>query len=94
MYDIRIFRKAKEYLSKLSYEEKEFILNEIYKLRNNPYSNLHLRPLKGYKGFWKLYMKQNRAIIQILIIKKQILVLVIGHRRDVYDKFFEENKRG
>jgi len=93
MYDIRIFRKAREYLDKLSYEEKKFILNEIYKLRNNPYSNSQLRPLKGYKGFWKLYMKQNRAIIRILILKKQILVLVIGHRRDVYDRFFEDRKK-
>ena len=44
MYDIRIFRKAREYLSKLFYEEKKFILNELYKLRDNPYSNSQLRP--------------------------------------------------
>ncbi len=93
MYDIRIFRKAREYLNKLSYEEKKFILNEIYKLKNNPYSDPQLRPLKGYKSFWKLYMKKNRAIIKILILKKQILVLVIGHRRNVYDDFFEGRKR-
>ena len=73
--------------------EKKFILNELYKLRDNPYSNSQLRPLKGYKSFWKLYMKQNRAIIKILILKKQILVLLIGHRRDIYDKFFKGKKR-
>lgn len=93
MYDIRIFKKARKYLAKLSYEEKNFILNELYKLKDNPYSNSQLKPLKGYKGFWKLYMKQNRAIIKILILKKQILVLAIGHRRDIYYKFFESRKR-
>ncbi len=92
MYDIRIFRKAREYLDKLSYEEKKFILNEIYKLKNNPYPTPQLKPLKGYKGFWKLYIKQNRAIIKILILKKQIFVLVIGHRRDIYKKFFKSKR--
>ncbi len=93
MYKIRIFRKPKEYLNKLPYEEKKLILNEIYKLKNNPHSNSHLRPLKGYKGFWKLYIKQNRAIMKILIFRKEVIVLAIGHRRNIYDDFFRERRK-
>lgn len=88
MYEIRLYRKAKEYLNKIPYEEAKFILNEINKLKEKPYSHPRLRPLKGYKKLWKFYIKENRAIIKILLIKKLILVLAIGHRRDVYKKFF------
>lgn len=90
MYEIRLFRKAREYLNKISYEERKFILNEIYKLKENPYAHPKLIPLKGYKKLWKMYIKENRAIIKILIIKKKILVLTIGHRRDIYKDFFKK----
>ena len=93
MYEIRFYRKAKEYLSKISPEERKFILKEIYKLKQNPYSHSRLKPLKGYKKLWKLYIKENRAIIKIIIIKRIALVLTIGHRRDVYGKFFDKGKK-
>lgn len=89
MYKIVFYRKAKEYLNKVEYEEVNIILNEISKLKDNPYSNPKLIPLKGYKKLWKFYIKEHRAIIKILLIKKMIIVLTIGHRRDVYKKFFE-----
>ena len=90
MYEIRFYRKAKEYLNKIKYEEASFILNEINKLKENPYSHPRLAPLKGYKKLWKFYIKEHRAIIKILLIRKMIIVLTIGHRGDVYKKFFEK----
>lgn len=89
MYEISFYWKAKKYLDKVSFEEKKFILNEIYKLKQNPYAHPKLNPLKGYKKLWKLYIKENRAIVKIITIKSEIIVLAIGHRRDVYGKFFD-----
>jgi len=92
MYEIRIYRKAKEYLKKVPYKESKTILNEIFKLKEKPYSHSKLKPLKGYKKLWKLYIKENRAIIKILLVKNKIIVLAIGHRRNVYTSFFEDKK--
>ena len=93
MYRIRFFNKAKEYLGKVSFSERDFILNEIYKLESNPYSHPKMMPLKGYKKLWKFYIKEHRAIIKILLSGKDIVVLSIGHRRDVYKNFFEKGKK-
>jgi|TARA_B100001971_G_C17889597_1_gene382289 mRNA-degrading endonuclease RelE of RelBE toxin-antitoxin system len=92
MYRIRFYQEARDYLEKISDDEKRFILNKINELRKNPYSHSKLIPLKGYKKLWKFYMKENRAIIKIIMVKNQIIVLTIGHRGDVYRKFF--GKRG
>tara|TARA_Y100000310_G_C20492410_1_gene719891 strand:- start:151 stop:423 length:273 start_codon:yes stop_codon:yes gene_type:complete len=89
MYKIRFYRKARDYLNRIQKEERDFILSEIDKLKINPYSNRKLRPLKGYKKLWKYYMKDSRAIVNIIVTKKKILVLTIGHRGDVYSDFFK-----
>jgi mRNA interferase RelE/StbE len=42
--------------------------------------------LKG-SPFWRLRVGEYRAIYEIDGARKRVVVLFVGHRRDVYDEF-------
>lgn len=90
MYSIQLTKKSRDFLHSIKKEEAEFIVKEIYKLRNNPF-DYPLKKLKGYK-LYRLKIKKYRAILNILIIRKQIVVLQIGFRKNVYRKFFDKKR--
>ncbi len=88
MYDITITEKAKGFLRKIKKEEAEYILNEVYALRENPFEK-KIKKLKRYK-LWRMKIKQYRAVLDILITQKQVIVLQIGYRKNVYRLFFDK----
>ncbi len=81
MYPIELTEKSEKFLKKISKEDSQIILRKIYSLRENPFSNL--RKLKGQK-FWRLRVLKYRAIIDVIISGKRIIVLRIGRRKNVY----------
>ena len=81
MYSIELSKSSKKFLNKLSKKDTEIILNKIYSIRENPFP--HLKRLKGYK-LWRLRVLRYRAIIDILISGRKIIVLKIGYRKNVY----------
>lgn len=87
MYSIKLTKRSKGFLNKIPYNDSSFILKKIYELRENPFK-ANLKKLKGYR-LWRLKIKQFRAILDILITKKEITVLTIGYRRSVYKDFFK-----
>jgi mRNA-degrading endonuclease RelE of RelBE toxin-antitoxin system len=86
MYRIRLTKKAKIFLRSIEKEEAEIILNEVFSLRKNPFER-RIKKLKGYK-IWRFKIKRYRAILDILISGKDIKVLTIGYRRNIYKNFF------
>lgn len=80
MYVIELTDKSQNFLSKISNEDSEIILKKIYSIRENPFP--HLKKLKGQK-FWRLRIMNYRAIIDVLVSGKKIIVLRIGHRKNV-----------
>jgi len=81
MYSIELTRKAESFLKKISKEDSEIVLRRIYSLRDNPFT--HLKKLKGQK-FWRLRVLKYRAVVDVIVSGKKIIVLRIGHRKNVY----------
>ena len=81
MYSIELTRKAESFLKKIPLEDSEIVLRRIYSLRDNPFS--HLKKLRGQK-FWRLRVLKYRAVVDIIVSGKRIIVLRIGKRRNVY----------
>ncbi len=81
MYSIEITETAKKFLKKLPKKDHEIILNKIYSIRENPFR--FLKRLQGEK-LWRLRIGDYRAVVDVLISMNKIVVIRIGHRKNVY----------
>ena len=81
MYFIELSKSLKRFLNKIQKSDADIVLNKIYSIRDNPFP--YLKRLKGEK-LWRLRISKYRAIMDILISGKKIIVLRIGHRKNVY----------
>ena len=82
MYSIQIEKNAEDFLKKLPKKDIEIILNKIYSIKENPFR--YLKRLQGEK-LWRLRIRDYRAIVDVIISMNKIIVLRIGHRKNVYD---------
>ena len=82
MYSIQIEKNAENFLKKLQMKDAEIILNKIYSIKENPFR--YLKRLQGEK-LWRLRIGDYRAIVDVIISMNKIIVLKIGHRKNVYD---------
>lgn len=82
MYSIQIEENAKNFLKKLNSKDRDVILNKIYSIRENPFR--FLKRLQGGK-LWRLRIADYRVIVDVIISSNKIIVLRIGHRKNVYD---------
>ena len=83
MYFINLDKNTKKFLKKLDKFEQQRILNKLEDLKDN--SKLG-KPLTGnLAGLWSLRIGKYRALYRIFEDKLIILVLDLGHRKDIYD---------
>ena len=82
MYSIELTETSKKFLEKLNKRNSEIILKKIYSIKDNPFR--FLKKLEGQK-IWRLRIADYRAIIDVIISANKIIVLRIGHRKNVYD---------
>lgn len=82
MYFIQIEKNAENFLKTLQKRDAEMILNKIYSIRENPFR--FLKRLQGEK-LWRLRVADYRVIVDVLISMNKIIVLRIGHRKNIYD---------
>jgi len=82
MYSIQIEKNAEDFLKKLNKKDAELILKKIYSIRANPFR--FLKRLQGDK-LWRLRIADYRVIVDVIISANRIIVLRIGHRKNVYD---------
>ena len=70
---------------KLDPPSRKKILRGIHnKLGTNP--KIYGKPLVGeLKGLWRLRIGDYRVIYQIRKTERAVLILKVGHRREVYD---------
>ncbi len=83
MYSIHIEKNAEDFLKKLQKKEAEIILNKIYLMKENPFR--FLKRLQGDK-LWRLRIGDYRVIVDVIISMNKIIVLRIGHRKNIYEK--------
>lgn len=82
MYSIQIEENAEKFLRKLPKKDAEMILQKMYGLRENPFR--FLKRLQGDK-LWRLRVADYRTIVDVIVSANKILVVRIGHRKNVYD---------
>jgi mRNA interferase RelE/StbE len=83
MYSLNLHKDAIAFLKKLDKFEEKRILNKLDDLKDNPELG---KPLTGnLAGLWSLRIGKYRALYRILNDKLIILVLDIGHRKNIYD---------
>ena len=82
MFQIELTETAKDFLKKLQKKDAEIILNKIYSIRENPYR--FLKRLQGEK-LWRLRIGDYRAVIDVIVSMNKIIVIRIGHRKNIYD---------
>lgn len=83
MYFVTLDKKAEIFLSKLDKFEQERILNKLDDLKDN--SELG-KPLTGnLAGLWRLRIGKYRVLYKIFNDQLIIVVLEIGHRKNIYD---------
>lgn len=83
MHNINFDERAKNFLKKLKRGEQDFILNRVEKLKDNPY--LGKRLAGNLFGLWKLRIDKYRVLYKIIEDKLLIIVLDIGHRKNIYN---------
>ena len=82
MFQIELTETAKDFLKKLQKKDAEIILNKIYSIRENPYR--FLKRLQGEK-LWRLRIGDYRAVVDVIVSMNKIIVIRIGHRKNIYD---------
>ncbi len=82
MFQIEITETAKDFLKKLQKKDAEIILNKIYSIKENPYR--FLKRLKEEK-LWRLRIGDYRAKVDVIVSMNKIIVVRIGHRKNIYD---------
>jgi mRNA interferase RelE/StbE len=83
MYSVNLDKNAKNFLKKLDNAEQKRIIKKLTELRDNPWIG---KTLTGnLAGLWKLRIGDYRAIYKIINDKLIVLVIKIGHRKNIYD---------
>ncbi len=83
-FSVLLTPRAARSLRKLERSVGKRIQKSLDELAQNPESGEQLRPSK----FWKIRLGDYRAIYEIERSQRQVIVLFVGHRKNVYDEFF------
>ena len=82
MYNIILEKKAENFFRKLERKEQERIAKKFNELEKNPELG---KPLTAnLSGLWSLRFGDYRAIYEIKNEKLIILILKLGHRKNIY----------
>lgn len=85
-FNIFFHPKAKDFFDKLGAQFQRRIKKKISELKEFPEERgKHLK----HSGFWSLRIGDYRAIYEIDREQERIIVLFIGHRKNVYDDFLK-----
>lgn len=84
-YKIIIQKKAQKFLERLTRQEREKIVSKIQDLRSSRIQALNIKKLQGYKNLYRIRVDNHRVVFAAITKKQTIIILVIGHRREVYD---------
>lgn len=82
-YDVLLHPKAKAYLEDLDQEMGKRIRRKLEELKKYPERGNHLK----YSAFWSLKIGDYRIIYEVNKKEQEVVILFIGHRKNVYDDF-------
>lgn len=82
MYSIEFTKQAQKFFNKLSDRDAKIVGEKIESIKQNPFR--FLKKLQGQK-LWRLRVLKYRIIVDVVILKNKIIVLTIGHRKNIYN---------
>lgn len=82
-YAVEIDTKAAREIRALPRHEQERILQKVMALAENPRLAGSVK-LSGREGFWRIRSGNYRVIYEFMDARLVIVVVKVGHRRDVY----------
>jgi len=82
-YEIEISRTAEKQLGKLAEEDQLRVVRAVMALANQPRPR-GARKLTGFDEVFRIRVGRYRVLYTVSDTRLVILVLKIGHRRDVY----------
>ncbi len=82
MYNVLIKRKAQKALSRVPVDYRGKIIKAIQALRNNPFPE-GCKKLTGREA-WRIRLGTYRLIYEVDQEKQDVLIILIGHRKEVY----------
>mgnify|MGYP001080646421 CR=1 FL=1 len=82
-YRVFLHPRAREYLDALDDAVRERMKKKAEELAEHPKRG---KPLK-HSSFWSLRVGDHRVIYEIQRETTRIVILFVGHRKDVYDDF-------
>lgn len=83
MYHISFDNNAIKFLKKIKQNDRETIINKIEILKKDPY--LGKRLAGDLFGLWKLRIRKFRVLYKIIENKLIIVIVNIGHRKNIYN---------
>jgi|AntAceMinimDraft_17_1070374.scaffolds.fasta_scaffold288531_1 mRNA interferase RelE/StbE len=83
MYEIILSKRVEKFLDKLNSKDRERIILSLDKLRIRP--DAHLKRLVGNRSY-KFRVGNYRLIVDMENDKLLVLVVDIGHRKNIYKK--------
>lgn len=81
MYEIEFSKEAEKQFFKLDKQLQERIVSTLERCQIRPYA--HVKKLVG-NAFYRLRVGDYRVILDIKDDKLLILVIEVGHRKDIY----------
>ena len=81
-YAIEILRTAQRQLAKVDREDRPRIISEVRALANNPRPH-GCKKLSG-RPAWRIRVGAYRVVYEIRDDRLLVLIVAIGHRKDVY----------
>ena len=82
-YEVSVARSVQKALSKLPKKDVQNIVRSIEGLAHNPYPD-GCRKLRGEEFVYRVRQGHYRIIYEVLNSKLVVLVLKVGHRKNVY----------
>jgi mRNA interferase RelE/StbE len=82
-YSVRLTATAEKQLRKAPKRDREPLANAITSLSTNPRPR-GIRKLSGYDDVYRLRVGRYRVLYEIADQRLVVLVLKLGHRKDVY----------
>ncbi len=82
-YSIEISRTAEKQLKDLSPDDQRRVVKAMVNLADDPYRQ-GSRKLTGYDDVFRIRVGQYRVLYSVSAKKVVIIILKIGHRKEVY----------
>ena len=82
-YKILLHPKANAYLENIEVELENRIRKKLHVLSSNLEKGKKLK----HSNFWRLRIGEYRAVYEVEYDNNRVIILFIGHRKDVYDDF-------